>query len=77
MPKPSEITVVRLFWQMEALRVRLGVNIPNMAFMLGVTLLAYKNWKNHGTEPRAHWEPKFRDAIANLKRRYQESEKQS
>ena len=75
--KPPEITVRKLFKQFEALRVLLKVSIPDAAFMIGVTQLTYKNWKNHDTEPRGLREPRLREGITSLNKRFQESEKQS
>ena len=77
MSKRSEITVVRLFQQLEALRVLLDVGIDDIAFMMKVTPLAYKNWKNHGAVRKALLEPRFRKAIKNLEKRHAESVRQS
>lgn len=75
--KPSDITVIKLFKQFEALRVLMHVSIPDAAFMLDVTPLTYKNWKNHDFEPKAHREPRFREGIKSLTKRYEESAQQS
>ena len=75
--KVTEITIERLFKEFEALRVLMRVSISDAAFMIEVTPLTYKNWKNKSYIPRGHREPLFRSAITRLKKRYEELDQQS
>lgn len=43
--------------------------IEDVAFMIDVTPLAYKNWKNHGSIPQSEREPDFRKVIKRLEAR--------
>jgi len=73
--KKNAITTVMLFKQVEALRVLMGLSIEDVAFMLDVTPLAYKNWKNKGSIPDSFREPDLRLIIKRLERRHQRSSK--
>lgn len=64
----GEITTLKLFNELEALRVKTKVTIDTAAFLMGVTPLTYKNWKNHGAVPSALHEPAFREAIKYCKK---------
>lgn len=73
MTKKSQITTVKLFKQLEALRVLVKVSIDDLAYAIGVTPLAYKNWKNHDAVPDSVREPDLRKQIARLTRKVQRS----
>lgn len=66
----NDITTYRLFKELEAYRLKFGITIEKMAFLAGVTKLAYKNWKNHATIPKAEREPRLRDLVLH----YQQQE---
>lgn len=70
MSKKNEIAVVTLFGQLEAMRVLMGLPIEDVAYMMDVSPLAYKNWKNHGAIPMAEREPDFKLIIRRLETRY-------
>ena len=71
--RKNEITVVTLFNQLEALRVLMRLSIEDIAYMMDVTPLAYKNWKNHDSMPQSDREPSFRKTIKRLETRHQKS----
>ena len=73
MGRKKEITVVKLFKQLEALRVLMKLSIEDVAFQVGVTPLAYKNWKNHEIVPGSEREPDLVLIIERLERRHQRS----
>ena len=77
MPGKNEIAVVTLFGQLEALRVLMKLPIEDVAYMMAVTPLAYKNWKNHETVPMAEREPDFKTIIKRLENRYKKKKSDS
>ena len=61
----SQITTVKLFNDLEDLRKDAQVPIVEVAALVGVTQLAYKNWKK-GAVPRSEKEPGLRYAVGIL-----------
>ena len=75
MLKKSGVTTLDLFKQIEALRILLDLSIEDTAYMIDVTPLTYKNWKNHSVIPQARLEPILRKVIKRLEGRYHRSSK--
>ena len=61
----SQITTVKLFNDLEDLRKDAQVPIVEVAALVGVTQLTYKNWKK-GAVPRSEKEPGLRYAVGIL-----------
>lgn len=62
----ESLETVKWFRRIDKLREETQTTIDEMAFLCGVTPLAYKNWRSHNTTPRVDRLQRFKELIEHF-----------